>query len=281
MQTRREIIKAGAGIAAILAAGKAPAAFVRSALAARNSFAAGGGETPPAPEPRALCFTAEQAGSTISMSHGSSAPTLSLETSPDGIIWTPFIPGMTVITLENIGDEVLFRAGAGGNLQISSSVAPARLNTFAMSGKIAASGDATALLDRANPVMAFTVRYTFAMLFKDCSSLTTAPLFPTTTLFGYDYRDIFYGCTSLTTAPKLPATTLVNNCYRNLFYGCSSLKALDVAFTSFNPSGSTTDWLYGVAETGIFRCPTALGTAATISRGANYCPAGWTVENTD
>lgn len=38
MTTRREIIRAGAGLAAILAAGKAPAAFIRSALSARNAM---------------------------------------------------------------------------------------------------------------------------------------------------------------------------------------------------------------------------------------------------
>lgn len=44
MTTRREIVtKCGAGLAAIIAAGKAPAAIVKSMLAARNAFAAGGG----------------------------------------------------------------------------------------------------------------------------------------------------------------------------------------------------------------------------------------------
>lgn len=38
MTTRRNMIKAGAGLAAILASGKAPAAFVRSMLAARNGI---------------------------------------------------------------------------------------------------------------------------------------------------------------------------------------------------------------------------------------------------
>lgn len=38
MQTRREILKTGASLAAILASGKAPAAFVRSMLGARNAM---------------------------------------------------------------------------------------------------------------------------------------------------------------------------------------------------------------------------------------------------
>ena len=38
------------------------------------------------------------------------------------------------------------------------------------------------------------------------------------------YRNMFSGCTSLTTAPSLPATTLANYCYSNMFYGCTSIK---------------------------------------------------------
>ena len=43
MTTRRSFIRAGAGLAAIIASGRAPAAFIRSMIAARNGFAAGGG----------------------------------------------------------------------------------------------------------------------------------------------------------------------------------------------------------------------------------------------
>ena len=32
------------------------------------------------------------------------------------------------------------------------------------------------------------------------------------------YAYMFYGCTSLTTAPELPATTLANYCYLRMFY---------------------------------------------------------------
>ena len=35
---------------------------------------------------------------------------------------------------------------------------------------------------------------------------------------------MFYGCTSLTTIPALPATTLTESCYDSMFYGCSSIK---------------------------------------------------------
>ena len=60
-------------------------------------------------------------------------------------------------------------------------------------------------------------------MFNECTSLTTAPELPATTLTNYCYNDMFSGCTSLTTAPSLPATTLAIGCYRLMFDGCTSL----------------------------------------------------------
>lgn len=38
------------------------------------------------------------------------------------------------------------------------------------------------------------------------------------------YSDMFYGCSSLTTAPSLPATTLAISCYSSMFRDCTSIK---------------------------------------------------------
>ena len=46
MQTRRDIIYSGLGLAGIIAAGKAPAAVVKSMLSTRKEIAAGGGDEP-------------------------------------------------------------------------------------------------------------------------------------------------------------------------------------------------------------------------------------------
>ena len=118
-------------------------------------------------------------------------------------------------------------------------------------------------------------------MFSNCTSLTTAPELPATTLANNCYQGMLGGCTSITTAPKLPATTLANNCYAYMFYSSSSLSAIDVNFTSWSPSSAIDNWLFGVAATGTFICPTALGTDATIQRGVSYCPEGWTVVNYD
>ncbi len=71
-----------------------------------------------------------------------------------------------------------------------------------------------------HPTMA---TYCYALMFWDCTSLTTAPSLPATTLASNCYSYMFYGCTSLTTAPSLPATTLANQCYEAMFQGCTSL----------------------------------------------------------
>ena len=63
----------------------------------------------------------------------------------------------------------------------------------------------------------------YASMFQGCTSLTTAPALPATTLARACYASMFQGCTSLTTAPALPATTLDHHCYQYMFDGCTSL----------------------------------------------------------
>ena len=60
-------------------------------------------------------------------------------------------------------------------------------------------------------------------MFDGCTSLTSAPALPATTLADYCYYYMFSGCTSLTTAPALPATRLAEYCYHNMFNNCRSL----------------------------------------------------------
>ena len=92
---------------------------------------------------------------------------------------------------------------------------------------IACNGDIDRLLDYAavrsgkRPAMANSC---YANMFRNCTSLTTAPSLPATTLANRCYAYMFFGCTSLTTAPlSLPATTLTNSCYASMFRNCTSL----------------------------------------------------------
>ena len=89
--------------------------------------------------------------------------------------------------------------------------------------------------------------------------------------------DMFKDCTSLTTAPELPATTLVNRCYVDMFYNCVKLVNVTALFTSPPSSTYTANWLYGVASTGTFVRSASATWESSITRGVDTVPTGWTI----
>ena len=247
-------------------------------ISARNAILAGGAAPGPTPAYWGLCFTAEQANSTVAMVANGSAPSVNLLYSTDAANWSPFVVGTTTVTLASVGDKVWLKAGSGGNTTIS---APRYFNKFSLSGLVAASGSVMSLLNGEQETYAFSESCVLQRLFSECTALTTAPTLPATTLTSNCYAFMFNRCTALTTAPTLPATTLMSNCYARMFIKCSSLSSITVDFSVFNPTNATSSWIDGVAANGTFYCPTALGTNETITRGVTYCPVGWTVINTD
>ena len=177
----------------------------------------------PALKNKFLCFTAEEAGSTISMRSNGAAPTVYLETSLTGEdgTWSDFIVNSTVIVLYNVGDKVYFRAKQDNHCFATNSD---NYNNFIMSGKISAFGNINTLLKADDSILDLTGRsHCYSSMFSNCSSLTQAPELPATTLAESCYYGMFSYCTSLTQAPKLPATTLANYCYSRMFRNCSSL----------------------------------------------------------
>lgn len=91
--------------------------------------------------PEVLCFTAEQANSTVHLDKVGSPNAVSLETSTDGRSWSDYSwSGNTgdTMTLTNIGDKVYMRA-KNENSTIGSS--DTNYYTFVMTGQIAASGN--------------------------------------------------------------------------------------------------------------------------------------------
>ena len=119
----------------------------------------------------------------------------------------------------------------------------------------------------------------YMSMFIGCTSLTTAPELPATTLASGCYAFMFEDCTALTTAPDLPATTLVPACYSKMFKGCSNLNSVKCLATSgINERYSTDSWLKGVATTGQF----AAATDATWPENSESgIPSGWTRRNPD
>lgn len=178
-----------------------------------------------------LKFTAEEANSTIKLNRVGTATTLanaSLQYSVDnGETWNDYTftqqgtkgySGDT-ITLENVSDSVRFK-GTNTTLGVNSS----NRHQFVMTGKIKASGDITSLFNEVGGDFSMP-DYGCYRLFYGCTSLTSAPALPATTMLSYCYSNMFNGCTSLTAAPELPATTLASNCYDSMFAGCTSLTA--------------------------------------------------------
>jgi len=63
---------------------------------------------------------------------------------------------------------------------------------------------------------------------------------------------MFRECTSLTTAPELPATILSHLCYSSMFYGCSNLSYIKALFITNPTTYYTAAWVYNVAASGVF-----------------------------
>ena len=164
-----------------------------------------------------LCFTAEQANSTVKLNKNGSPTSVTLETSTDWSTWNTYIFG-NAITLTNVWDRVFFRNTSETTTRFNST--GDNRYQFVMTGSIAWSWDITSLL---NKNWTDTLSdYCFINLFEDCKELTTAPELPATTLARSCYYHMFYWCTSLTATPELPATTLAAQCYKYMFEWCTS-----------------------------------------------------------
>ena len=163
-----------------------------------------------------LCFTAEEANSTVSLTIGQYI-SLNLYVSTDNQQTFTQWDGSEIV-LHNIGDKVYMY---GHNVQISFQHDSSRYCVFKLTGKIAASGNIESLLNRKG--VDFVAAYCFDSLFSGCTSLTSAPQLPATNIGPHCYHQMFKGCTNITEAPVLPATTLAYSCYYSMFYGCISL----------------------------------------------------------
>jgi hypothetical protein len=164
----------------------------------------------------------------------------------NGNTWTILTSGETIGV--NAGDKVLWKSSITPNTSYSDGYGIGRFsssNKFNVCGNIMSllygdgfvgkntlyARDFTGLfsqslvVDASNLILPATTlsNFCYAEMFRNCTSLTTAPELPATTLYFGCYSSMFYGCTNLTTAPELPATTMTQSCYSSMFYGCTSL----------------------------------------------------------
>ena len=143
----------------------------------------------------------------------------------NGSTWNNISSGVTTAS----SDEIWFRGRATGAKSLYTSYSSSNRWVFSgdASNKLHVYGDLRYLLcdNLGDDTITFNIaNYCFPYMFAYCTSLTTAPSLPATTLANLCYPDMFNGCTSLTTAPELPATTLADYCYRGMFYGCTGFK---------------------------------------------------------
>ena len=87
---------------------------------------------------------------------------------------------------------------------------------------------------------------------------------------------MFYGCSSLTTAPELPATTLTEGCYYEMFYGCTKLNYIKMLATNITGYDCFFGWLKGVENIGTF---IKHANMTSLSTGNCGIPTGWTVKD--
>lgn len=171
-------------------------------------------------EPKELCFTANTANSTVQLTKQWSPTSVTLEKSTDWKTWESYTIWST-ITLTNEWDKIYFRNTSESTTGFGNSTSD--YYQFLMTWSIAASGDVTSLINK-NWTDAMISDCCFFSLFKWCTSLTSSPKLPATTLTVRCYRMMFQWCTNLETLPALPATTLVDYCYSWMFEWCSKIK---------------------------------------------------------
>ena len=251
MTTRRDIIKSGAGLAAIIAAGRATAAIVRSMLGARNAAFVNKKEAPQS-EYWGLCFTALDPSCSISMTKaGSSPPAVSLQYSTNAINWETFTVGETVVNL-TAGNCAWFKATTTNSRFASST---SSYNLFNITGRVSASGNIMSLLDGSNnDLKKFSSGNAFINLFYGCSTLVEPPDLPATTASNACYFNMFRGCTSLTRIAKMPSAISAGSYEigRMMYAGCESLMEVDMSGTTITTTNS-----YGMGSS-LFRNCTSL-----------------------
>jgi hypothetical protein len=188
--------------------------------------------------PNYLTFEALEANSTIKMQADVDAPSISLEYSPnDGATWLPFVVGTTTVTLANIGDKAMFR---GTNSKTSVLVSgTSKVNTFVMTGTIAASGCVTSILNGVGGTFDFSDNGALNNLFKDCSSLVSAPSLPFGVVTANAFSEMFKGCTNIEGNIYVKSSSVLSNAasFNSMFYGCG--KVTSFVFDNINKSAYT------------------------------------------
>lgn len=135
------------------------------------------------------------------------------------------------------GAKVLWR-GSGNRTCATSSTYTA--SVFTSTCRFNASGNIMSLLYPSDYESRTTApEACFRELFKNCTTIVTAPELPALYIGQNAYNGLFKDCTALTTSPELPFTTVdYAGCY-HMFYGCTSLTEATSELKPTAPSGQS------------------------------------------
>lgn len=116
-------------------------------------------------------------------------------------------------------------------------------------------------------------------MFRQCSGLLSSEgiELPAQTLDVDCYRELFRQCTSLTDAPMLPAETLVQECYRQMFSN-TAITSLVCLATDISALRCLNEWMSGVAEDSSRIFYTAPNMTTSWPRGVHGIPNNWQIQ---
>ena len=148
---------------------------------------------------------------------------ITLQYSLDTVTWN----NITAKAVTPSANVIYFRGSATGTKSLFTGTGIGNAWIFTSATNLEVNGGITTLIQDVlgGEVSGIPLaNYCYASMFYNCTSLTTAPALPATTLAAGCYNNMFNGCKGLTTAPALPATTLANYCYNSMFFGCTKIK---------------------------------------------------------
>ena len=197
--------------------------------------------------------------------------------SKDGINWNNINISTTATNITLNQGERLYLIGDKGVLNYQSARRYA-YTTIKGNKSHTLGGNLSTLLDYTDLNVSLPAKV-FLNLFSNDTYLTSAAdLILPSTVSGGCYMGTFSGCTSLTTPPVLPATTLKPGSYEQMFDGCTSLNQITTYANDISASDCLDNWLRNVAATGTFYNN---GTATYTIDSPSGIPTGWTYKNTN
>ena len=197
------------------------------------------------------------------------------EYSLDGLHWETLSANTPTIAIHT-GCKLYFR----GNLTPTSN----GIGQFSTTGKFNLYGNCNAMLfSDFTSIEEYNNNFSlgsnaFKGLFENCKVVNIDVNFlPSSNISEGCYEGMFKGCTELVYAPYLPASSLVSNCYKEMFYGCNKLNYIKALFTTPPSELYMENWVYGVANQGIFETSPEIEWDVEDYRGVNGIPENWNV----